>query len=260
MDPQDLQQYYKTVNISDSFYDTMNSVRKFQTAREWGALGKPTDRGEFGMTASTVNAYYSPPINEIVFPAGIMQFPFFGGDLPGYINYGGFGAVAGHELSHAFDPNGRKYDIDGKLKDWWTNRTSAEFNKRAQCFIDEYSNFTVTMPNGTALHVKGKQTVGENVADAGGLQSAWAAWQKERKAKPDKDLPGLSDFTQEQMFYIAFGNVWCGKSRAEQLVQRVLTDSHSPGNYRITGPAMMNSRGFREAFNCPKKEPVCEIW
>src|SRR4051812_2525802 len=101
------------------------------------------------------------------------------------------------------------YDVDGKLKDWWANRTNQEVDKRAKCFIDEYSNFTAPGPNGNLVHVKGKQTVGENVADAGGIQAAWAAWQKERKTKPDQDLPGLSYFTQEQLFYVAFGNIWC---------------------------------------------------
>jgi len=260
MDPQDLQNHYKGLNVSDSFYDTILSSIYVSVARGWEQLGKPTDRADWSMTASTVNAYYSPSGNEIVFPAGIMQFPFFGGELPGYINYGGFGSVAGHELSHAFDPNGRRYDVDGKLSDWWTNRTSQEFDKRAQCFIDEYSNFTVSGTNGSRVHVKGKQTLGENVADAGGLQASYAAWQKERKTKTDQDLPGLSDFTHDQLFYLAYGNVWCAKYRPESLLQTIQTDSHSPDTFRIMGAAMLNSRGFREAFKCPQKEPVCEIW
>jgi endothelin-converting enzyme len=236
------------------------SATKLSINKTWAQLGKPTNRDEWGMTASTVNAYYNPSGNEIVFPAGIMQFPLFGGDLPGFINYASFGAVAGHELSHAFDPNGRHYDVDGKLKDWWTNRTSDEYDKRAQCFVDEYNNFTVPGSNGTVIHVNGKQTLGENVADAGGLSAAWAAWQKRRQTKPDLDLPGLGYFTQEQIFYISYANVWCSKYRPEMLVSRVRSDEHSPNMYRIIGTAMMNSKGFRQAFNCPKKEPVCEIW
>ncbi len=211
------------------------------------------------MTAPTVNAYYDTSGNEIVFPAGIMQFPFFGGDLPGYVNYGGFGAVAGHEISHAFDPSGRKYSLNGTLADWWTNHTSEEFDKRAQCFVDEYDKFTVAGSAGKTLHVNGLHTLGENVADAGGLSAAWAAWQSRRKSRPDQDLPGLSAFTQEQLFYISYGGIWCTKITPEALIRQVLTDEHSPGMFRITGTAMMNSRGFREAFNCPKKEPSCEL-
>jgi len=260
MDPLDLQNYYKRLNVSDSYYDTLLSSIKFENDQNWAQLGQPTNRATWGMTASTVNAYYSATYNNIVFPAGIMQFPFFGGELPSYVNYGGFGAVAGHELSHAFDPNGRQYDADGKLRDWWTNRTSQEFDKRAQCFVDEYSKFTVPGANGSLAHVNGKLTLGENVADAGGLQAAWAAWQKERQTKPDQSLPGLSDFTHEQLFYIAYGNVWCSKYRPATLTRTLLTDSHSPDMFRIEGAAMLNSRGFRETFKCPKKEPVCEIW
>ncbi len=155
---------------------------------------------------------------------------------------------------------GSEYDADGVYREWWTNHTRTEFNKRADCIIQEYSNFTVKAPNGTTLHVNGKQTVGENVADAGGLSAAWSAWQKRRKSHPDQDLQGLDFFTQEQLFYLSFGNIWCSKYKQASLQSRVLTDAHSPNMYRIQGTAMMNSRGFREAFSCSIKEPVCEIW
>lgn len=149
------------------------------------------------MTAPTVNAYYNPAGNEIVFPAGIMQFPVFGSELPNYINYGAFGAVAGHELSHAFDNNGRHYDVHGNLTDWWTEHTVEGFETRAECFVDEYSNFTVAGPNGTTLHVKGRQTLGENIADAGGLSAAFNVWKKRQQGSPNLDLPGLDFFSQE---------------------------------------------------------------
>lgn len=259
LEPKALQDYYAALNTTDVYFDNAIAQAEFQVNKTWSALGKPTDRDQWGMTASTVNAYYNPPGNEIVFPAGIMQFPLFGGDLPSYINYGGFGAVAGHELSHAFDNNGRFYDAEGKYQDWWTNKTIDEFEKRADCFVEEYSNFTVQGTNGT-LHINGKNTEGENIADAGGLSAAWAAWQERRKSSPDLDLPGLNFFTQEQLFYITYGNVWCSKFKPAMLTQRVLTDEHSPDMIRILGTAMYNSRGFREAFKCPKKDPVCELW
>ena len=197
--------------------------------------------------------------NEIVFPAGVMQSPMFSPDVPSYLNYGAFGAVSGHELSHAFDNNGRHYDVHGRFTDWWTNATVEAFKKRAQCFVDEYSNLTVEGARGTE-HVNGALTLGENLADGGGLHAAFEVWKSATKDQPDLSLPGFDGFTQAQVFYLSYGNVWCGKSTKEQVTQGILTDEHSPGSVRILGTAMLNSRGFREAFNCPVKEPVCELW
>lgn len=188
-----------------------------------------------------------------------MQFPVFGAGFPGYVNYGAFGSVAGHELSHAFDNNGRHYDADGKYTDWWTNHTVEEFTKRADCFVEEYNNFTVIGTNGT-IHVHGAQTLGENIADAGGLTASFNAWNARRQDYPDSDLPGLDYFTQEQLFYIAYGNFWCAKYTKAALTRGVLLDPHSPNMWRLQGAAMMNARGFKEAFNCPSKEPTCELW
>lgn len=171
-----------------------------------------------------------------------------------------FLTLSRHELTHAFDNNGRHYDVHGNLTDWWTNHTVEAFEKRAECFVSEYSNFTAAGPNGTTLHINGRQTLGENVADAGGLSASFGAWQKRRQDYPDLDLPGLDDFSQEQLFYISFGNFWCSKYSQQALTSRIRTDEHSPAFARIEGPAMMNARGFREAFNCPVKEPVCELW
>ncbi|TLD25650.1 hypothetical protein PspLS_06072 [Pyricularia sp. CBS 133598] len=257
--PQALKDYYASLSVGASHFNNTLEFRRFEIKKSWAQLGKPTDKSTWDMTASTVNAYYNPPYNEIVFPAGIMQFPLFGEGLPNYINYAGFGAVAGHELSHAFDNNGRLYDLNGYLKDWWSNKTIEEFKKRADCFVKEYSNFTVEGTNGT-IHVKGEQTLGENIADAGGLSAAFSAWQTRTKDAPDPHLPGLEFFTKEQLFYVAFGNVWCSKYTPQALTQRVIGDEHSPNMWRIMGTAMMNSRGFKQAYNCPVKEPTCEIW
>lgn len=197
MDPASLRDYYAQLNVTSEYFSNVLSASRFSVNQSWDQLGKPTDRDQWGMTASTVNAYYNPAGNEIVFPAGIMQFPVFDSDLPKYINYGAFGAVAGHELSHAFDNNGRHYDVHGNLTDWWTDHTVEGFEKRAECFVSEYSNFTVAGPNGTTLHVNGKQTLGENIADAGGLSAAFNVWKQRQQGTPDLNLPGLDFFSQE---------------------------------------------------------------
>ncbi|KIH92144.1 endothelin-converting enzyme [Sporothrix brasiliensis 5110] len=268
MDPEDLKTYYEAVQIGDSFFGNILSSDDFDNQRMWATLGKPTDMNEWGMLASTVNAYYNPPHNEIVFPAGIMQFPLFSVDLPSYVSYGAFGAVAGHELSHAFDNNGRHYDLHGRYNNWWTNATIDAFTDKAQCIVDEFNNFTVIGKDGP-IHIKGRQTLGENIADSGGLTAARLAWDM-RRAAAKRDgtatsgvdglsLPGLDAFTHEQLFYISYGNAWCSKFRPAMLTNRVTTDEHSPDPIRIKG-TLLNSRGFREAFQCPVKEPTCELW
>lgn len=142
--------------------------------------------------------------NEIVFPAGIMQPPLFSDELPAYVSYGAFGSVSGHELSHAFDNSGRHFDENGNYTDWWTNSTVAEFEKRAECFVDEYSKFTVEGNNGEPLHVNGRLTLGENIADAGGVAAAFAAWKERQQAMPDQDLPGLDHFSHAQLFHVFY--------------------------------------------------------
>jgi len=222
-------------------------------------LGKPVDRDQWGMTVPTVNAYYDPAANLILFPGGIMQFPVFDVNVPQYLSYGAFGSVSGHELSHAFDSTGRHYDENGTYTDWWTNSTVAGFKKRADCFVDQYSNFTVPGPENKDLHVNGRLTLGENIADAGGLSASFSAWQKRRKETPNQDLPGLDYFSQEQLFFVAYGNWWCGKSRKESAINHIYTDPHAPKFARILG-TMANSRDFKESFQCKDKEPVCELW
>ncbi|KAI1447479.1 endothelin-converting enzyme 1 [Annulohypoxylon stygium] len=257
--PEALQAYYSGLTISDSFFNNTLLSNERETKRGWEALGKPVDHGEWGMQADIVNAYYNPVGNEIVFPAGIMQFPVFELGLPGYVSYGAFASVAGHELSHAFDNSGRHYDEHGNFTDWWTNNTVQEFDKRANCFVDQYSNFTVQGSNGEPLHVNGKLTLGENIADAGGVSAAFAAWKDRTASAPDQSLPGLDFFTHEQLFFVFYANWWCGKVRKEQAVQAIYTDPHSPAFARVLGTTA-NSRAFRESFNCPVKEPTCELW
>ena len=228
--------------------------------KAWEQLSEPTDRAEWDMTPSTVNAYYNPPGNEIVFPAGIMQFPIFSLDVPEYISYGAFAAVAGHELSHAFDSTGRHYDINGNLTDWWPQATVDEFEKRAQCFVEQYSEFAIEAPSGEKIHVNGKLTLGENIADAGGLNAAFSAWKKRDAQNPNLELPGLKGrLTKEQLFFVSYGRTWCSKIRKEAAVDRVRTDPHSPAWVRVLGTTA-NAPAFLEAFNCPVKKPRCELW
>ena len=234
-DASDLQDYYKTVNItSATFFSNAISIAEFDTKHEWSALGKPTNRDEWGMTADTVNAYYNPPGNEIVFPAGIMQKPvFYDPSVPQYLSYGAFGSVSGHELSHAFDSTGRHYDETGNFTDWWNNDTVKAFKEKAQCFIDQYEEFTVPKPNGEPLHVNGRLTLGENIADAGGLNAAFGAWKAKEAEHQSQLLPGLQHFTKEQMFFISYSNWWCGKIRPETAVNAIYRDPHAPTWARI---------------------------
>ncbi|KAI8624050.1 peptidase family M13 [Xylariaceae sp. FL1651] len=259
MKPEALRDYYEGLTITDSFFNNTLSSNKFSSNRTWSALGKPVDHGEWLMPADMVNAYYSPVGNEIVFPAAIMQVPAFSVDLPSYVSYGAFASVAGHELSHAFDSSGRHFDEHGNYADWWTNHTVEEFSKRADCFVNQYNNFTVEGNNGESLHVNGRLTLGENIADAGGVSAAFAAWKKRQGATPDQSLPSLDHFTHDQLFFIFYANLWCGKIRKEQAISYIYTNPHSPAFARILGTTS-NSRAFRESFNCPAKEPTCELW
>ncbi|KXX82006.1 Endothelin-converting enzyme 1 [Madurella mycetomatis] len=260
MDPEDLASYYNAVTINpETYFANAVSVIAFEVAKEWSTLGKPVDRDQWGMTVPTVNAYYNPPGNEIVFPAGIMQFPVFDVGVPAYVSYGAFGSVAGHELSHAFDSTGRHYDQNGNYTDWWSNDTVKAFEKRAECFVDQYAKFTVPGPDDKPLHVNGRLTLGENIADAGGLTASFQAWKRRSAEKPNAHLPGLEYFTQSQLFFVSYSNWWCGKSRRDTAINRIYTDPHAPKWARILG-TMANSREFRESFKCENKKPTCELW
>ncbi|KAI4194985.1 MAG: hypothetical protein LQ346_003564 [Caloplaca aetnensis] len=261
LDPEAIRKYYDGVHVTNAtYFGNALAIAKFKSHREWAKLGKPTNRDEWLMTAVTVNAYYNPPGNEIVFPAGIMQPPiFYDPTLPPYISYGPFGSISGHELTHAFDSNGRHYDQNGNYTDWWDDQTVDAFKAKEQCFVDQYSNFTILDPQGEELHVNGRLTLGENIADAGGLSAAYHAWKKIEEKEPSQLLPGLQHFTKEQMFFITYPSLFCGKARQERAVFLIHKDPHSPSWARILG-TVANSGEFREAFNCPKKEPTCKIW
>lgn len=230
----ELQDYYGNVSISaDAFFGNRLSSTKNDVRREWAQAGQPVDKEEWGMSAPTVNAYYSPPGNEIVFPAGIMQTPvFYDPSVPKYLSYGAFGAVAGHELSHAFDSTGRNYDQNGNYTDWWDESTIKAFKKKTDCFVEQYHNYSIPTKDGP-LPINGKLTLGENIADAGGLTAAFQSWRKRDDEEADLLLPGLQDFTKEQVFFLAYGLTWCGQRREEEAVRLIYTDPHSPSAFRI---------------------------
>lgn len=211
-------------------------------------LGNPIDRGEWFMTPQTVNAYYNPPMNEIVFPAAILQPPFFNMEAEDAVNYGAIGAVIGHELTHGFDDQGRKSDGDGNLRDWWTEQDGEEFKKRAQVMIDQYGNYT---PIDT-MSINGELTLGENIADLGGLTIAYQAY---KRSLNGADGPVLDGFTSDQRFFMGWAQSWRRKYRDDELRNRILTDPHSPSKYRVVG-VLANMPEFYKAFKVTEEDPM----
>jgi endothelin-converting enzyme/putative endopeptidase len=235
-----------------------NALRAAQAAhkRNMTKIGKPTDRTEWSMTAPTVNAFYSPANNSINFPAGILQYPFFDARRDPAANFGGIGSVIGHELTHGFDDSGRKFDGAGNLRDWWTAQDGTEFEKRAACVADQYSNYTAIAD----VKLNGKLTLGENVADHGGVRVALMALMDTLNGKSDK----IDGFTTEQRFFLGFAQLWCQNTSPEQSRLRALTDPHSPGRYRVNG-TVQNSPEFQKAFSCQAGQPMvsanaCRVW
>ncbi|KAI8638269.1 hypothetical protein BD408DRAFT_423262 [Parasitella parasitica] len=271
MSPVSLSGYYGELSLAgDDYFGNYVNARKFAILDEWRQVGKTPDRSKWLMNPQEVNAYYNPSFNEIVFPAGILQAPFFASDYPDYLNYGGIGVVVGHELTHGFDNMGRHFDAEGRLVQWWTNETSAQFDKKADCFVKQYSNFTMIDDHGEAIHVNGKFTLGENLADNGGLGESFIAWKqrydsdKESKRYNNVRLPGLDGLSPEQLFFVNFGRIWCNKVTPAQAKKGVLTDEHSPAKWRVNG-AVQNSKYFADVFKCPSGSPMnpvakCELW
>ncbi len=233
---------------------------QFEADRQLQKIGKPVDKLEWGMTPPTVNAYYSGEKNEIVFPAGILQPPFFDKNMDDAINFGGIGLVIGHELTHGFDDEGRKYDPNGNLRDWWTAEDGKEFEQRAGCVADEYSSF-VSIDD---LHLNGRLTLGENTADNGGARIALMALHDlmaQNKQDPDKKIDG---YTADQRFFLGFARVWCENITPELLRLGARTDPHSPGKWRVNG-VVQNMPEFQKAFGCKAGQPMvraaaCHVW
>ena len=228
------------VKPNDLVGNVMRSNR-VEHLRNVSRLGQPVDREEWGMTPQTVNAYYSPTKNEIVFPAAILQTPFFSADAPAALNYGGIGAVIGHEISHAFDDQGSKYDGDGNLNNWWTDDDREAFKKLTSQLVDQFAEFE-PLPG---KPVNGELTLGENIADLSGLSIAFKAFQYSQEGKPQEEVAGWSP---EQLFFVGWSRVWQRKYRDAEMVKRLLTDPHSPSRYRTNGP-VTNIDAFYQAFD-----------
>ncbi|GAA4463846.1 M13 family peptidase [Nibrella saemangeumensis] len=233
---------YEGVTIKrNDFYGNVKSARKWAYNYNVTRLGQPVDRTRWGMTPPTINAYYNPVNNEIAFPAGILQFPFFDAEADDAINYGGIGAVIGHEMTHGFDDSGRQYDADGTLRDWWTKEDADNFKQRADKVVAQFFGYKVL----DTLSVNGRLTLGENLADLGGLAIAYDAF---KKTKQGQSTEKINDFTPDQRFFLSWAQVWRANVLPETQAQLILTDPHSPGRYRCNGP-VSNIDAWYRAFN-----------
>lgn len=251
---------YEGLEISrESFFQNLRNAGRWSYLDMISQLGKPVDKTRFGMTPPTVNAYYNPVNNEIVFPAGILQYPFFHAEADDAFNYGAIGAVIGHEISHGFDDSGSQYDKDGSLRNWWTDEDRAKFTERAKKLQEQFDAYTVL----DSIHVNGKLTLGENIGDLGGLNAAYEAFKMTPQGKSNKKIDG---FTPDQRFFLAWAQVWRANTLNETAAQLIVTDPHSPGEYRTIG-APVNMDAWYKAFNIQptdklykKPEDRIKIW
>jgi endothelin-converting enzyme/putative endopeptidase len=230
----------------------------FERKRQLARIGRPVDRGEWFITPPTVDAFYNANMNEMVFPAGILQPPFFAKDATRGRNYGGLGMVLGHELTHGYDDEGRQFDGHGNLRDWWTPPVAAEFERRASCVVKQFDGYVAVED----VHVNGKLTLGENLADLGGLKLALAALHKEMADHPAPPASGA--FTEDQQFFLGFAQAWCSNLRPEAARLRATVNEHSPPRFRVNGP-VSNMPEFAAAFSCGAGGPMvranrCEVW
>jgi putative endopeptidase len=241
----------------DDFLGNVERGNIFESRRQLAKIGKPLDRGEWGMTPPSVNAYYNAQMNDINFPAGILQPPLYDPKMDDAPNYGNTGGTIGHELTHGFDDEGRQFDAKGNLKDWWTKKDAKEFTDRAQCIADQYAQYTIV----DDIKINSKLTLGEDVADLGGLILGWMAWQTEIAKNP---APSRDGMTPEQRFFVGYAQWACEIDRPENLRVKALTDPHSPGKYRVNG-LVVNMPEFAKAFSCKPGQPmvsakVCRVW
>jgi len=259
--PDKWRDYSSVVVTRDEYAGNFRRASAFEVQRQRNKIAKPTDKKDWGMTPPTVNAYYRPPMNDINFPAGILQPPFYGKTMDDAVNYGAIGVVIGHELTHGFDDQGRKYDADGNLKDWWTPDDAKGFEDRANCTADEYSSFVAVKDDKGEVKLNGRLTLGENTADNGGLKLAYIALTSMIGNTPVKPIDG---YTSQQRFFIAYGQIWCQNVTDQEARRLAIIDPHSPGRWRVNG-AVQNSAGFQQAFGCKAGQPMvrenaCRVW
>jgi endothelin-converting enzyme/putative endopeptidase len=240
-----------------SYWSNRAKATAFEVARRLAKIGKPVDKSEWQMTPPTVNAYYEPTMNEIVFPAGILQPPFFANEATRGMNFGAIGMVIGHEITHGFDDEGRQYDSTGNLTDWWSPSVSKDFDTRAKCVVEQFDGYVAV----DDAHVNGKLTLGENIADLGGLKISFAAFKKVQK-----DSPSTTSYTvdEDKQFFLGYAQSWCDNMRPEFLQTLVATNPHSPAVFRVNGP-LSNMSEFATAFGCKAGSKMvrankCEVW
>ncbi|XP_021353180.1 endothelin-converting enzyme homolog isoform X2 [Mizuhopecten yessoensis] len=263
LDPTKLDTHYENLTITPGeFVKSLFAVLQYSVQKNLDKLGKPPDPEEWAMMPTEVNAYYSPTYNNIAFPAGILQKPFFDPDFPIPFNFGTVGMIIGHELTHGFDNSGRKFDLNGNLHNWWTNSSIDGFKRRAGCMVKQYSSYEVEH---LGIHIRGETTLGENIADNGGIKTAYHAYRKWRNSHPDDELqyPGL-DLDDDQLFYVGFSQLWCSFYTPAYAKTSIVTDEHTYAKYRVIG-ALSNSDSFARAFHCPRNSPMnpekkCEVW
>jgi putative endopeptidase len=255
--PEKWQDYSKVKIASDDAFGNTRRASQFTFERQLAKVGRPVDKSEWTMTPPTVNAYYNPPENNINFPAGILQPPFFEAQRSDAANFGGIGAVIGHELTHGFDDQGRRYDGRGNLREWWTEQDAKAFEKRADCVVQEYGGFSPV----PGVHLNGKLTLGENAADNGGIRLSFMAMMDRMAGHPMTTIDG---YTPQQQFFLGYAQVWCGTSTPENAAVRARTDPHSPGEFRVNG-VLQNMPEFSSAWGCKVgdamvSDKACRIW
>ncbi|KAL7837817.1 hypothetical protein SRHO_G00275280 [Serrasalmus rhombeus] len=260
MDPKELDKVFNDFDVvSDLYFQNVMHYYNFSGRVTADQLRKAPNRDQWSMTPPTVNAYYNPTKNEMVLPAGILQAPFYSRAWPKALNFGGIGVVMGHELTHAFDDQGREYDKEGNLRSWWKNSSVEAFKHQTQCMVEQYSNYSINKES-----LNGKHTLGENIADNGGLKAAYKAYLNWiQKNGEEATLPALG-MTNHQLFFVGFAQVWCSVRTPESSHEGVITDPHSPSRFRVIG-TVSNSHDFSKHFGCSADSPMnpkrkCELW
>ena len=258
--PEKWKDYATVVIRNDDYFGNWYRANEFESKRERDKIGKPVDRKEWMMTAPTVNAYYDPTQNNINFPAGILQPPFYSNQADDAVNYGAIGVVIGHELTHGFDDEGRQFDADGNLKDWWQKSDEEQFEKLSQCLVKQYEQFSPV----PGVQLNGKLTLGENTADNGGIRLAYMALLDDLEKKNVPVTQKADGYTQAQQFFLGFAQVWCEKDRPEVARLRAQTDPHSPARFRVDG-VVSNTPEFSTAFGCKEGDKMyaanaCRVW
>jgi len=257
--PQNPSNYSALILSPTTYFTNTIGAQSYEFIKQVQGIGQPADKQKWGMTADTVNAYYDPTRNQMVFPAGILQNPYFNASHPDALNYGGAGVIMGHELTHGFDNQGKDYNGQGVLEDWWLPATNQQFNAKAQCIIDQFSKFQV-LPG---LFLNGKLTQGENIADCGGVKNSFNSFLK--KAGPSANKPSVVPIlTNAQLFFVGYAQGWCAVASDAYLRVQVATDPHSTARYRVIGP-LINLDQFADLFSCPvgsfmNPQVRCPVW